>query len=127
MFKRFLLGALIGGLAAAVSAPKVFAHHGWAGQRTDQFELSGTVYTAVSLSGPHATMQIEDDQGQVWDITLAPPNRTLRAGLSEDAIPVGAAVTVSGHRSGTDGRFEVKTERVTYNGRNFDVYPDRIK
>jgi len=23
-------------------------------------------------------------------------------------------------------RFEVKTERVTWNGKNFDVYPDRL-
>jgi hypothetical protein len=120
MLKRFMLGALIGGLAAAVSVPKVLAHHGWSGQGSEQFELSGTVYTAVSLAGPHATMQIQDDQGQVWDITLAPPNRTLRAGLTEEAIPVGAAVTVSGHRS--TSRLEVKTERVTYDG-----YPDRIK
>jgi hypothetical protein len=125
MLKRFMLGALIGGLAAAVSVPKVLAHHGWSGQGSEQFELSGTVYTAVSLAGPHATMQIQDDQGQVWDITLAPPNRTLRAGLTEEAIPVGAAVTVSGHRS--TSRLEVKTERVTYDGKNYDVYPDRIK
>jgi phage-related protein len=40
-------------------------------------------------------------------------------------IPVGATVTVHGHRNRDATRFEVKTERVTWNGRTFDVYPDR--
>jgi hypothetical protein len=69
-------------------------------------------------------MQIMVD-GQVWDITLAPPARTDRAGLKEGIIPVGAQVTVSGHRNQDPNRFEVKTERVTWNAQTFNVYPDR--
>ena len=34
--------------------------------------------------------------GQVWDITLAPPARTSGAGLKENVIPLGATVTVRG-------------------------------
>jgi hypothetical protein len=64
-------------------------------------------------------------QGQLWDITLAPPARTERAGLTEKTIPVGAQVTVHGHRNRDPKRFEVKTERVTWNGKTFNVYPDR--
>jgi hypothetical protein len=33
---------------------------------------------------------------------------------------------VSGHRNSDMNRFEVKTERVTHDGKNYDVYPDRI-
>jgi hypothetical protein len=125
MDKRLTLG-FVATAAAAFAASAAYAHHGWAGQSSTQFVLSGTLYTPVSLAGPHATMQIEDDSGQVWDITLAPPNRTLNAGLTEDAIPLGAAVTVSGHRSANANRYEIKTERVTYGETNFDVYPGRL-
>ncbi len=126
MSKHFALSVILGACATFAAINQSAAHHGWAGQGRDQFELSGTVYTAVSFGGPHATMQIEDDMGQVWDITLAPPTRTARAGLQEDTIPVGAAVTVSGHRNSSSGKFEIKTERVTHNGVNYDVYPNRL-
>ena len=113
-------------LTLTLTASSVLAHHGWSGQGTETFTLSGTVHKALSLSGPHATMQVKDDKGQVWDLTLAPPARTEGAGLKADTIPVGAKVTITGKRSSDAKRFEVKTERVTYNGKNYDVYPDRV-
>ena len=103
----------------------VGAHHGWEGNLSEQFELSGVVETDVSLGGPHATMRVKDSEGKVWDVTLAPGPRTERAGLKPGIIPVGSKVTVSGHRNRDAKRFEIKTERVTYNGRTFNVYPDR--
>jgi len=121
-----ILVALIGAAALSLGALQASAHHGWAGQQTEQFELSGKLQTDVSLAGAHGSMQIVDDKGQVWDITLAPAARTERAGLKPGVIPLGAAVTISGHRSSDLQRFEVKTERVTYNGHNYDVYPDRL-
>ena len=110
--------------ALSLSAVPVFAHHGWGGNQDAEFDLMGTVVTGVSLAGPHATMKVRSE-GQVWDITLAPPARTEKAGLKEGIIPVGAPVTIHGHRNKDAKRFEVKTERVTWNGRTFDVYPDR--
>jgi hypothetical protein len=100
------------------------AHHGWGGYLDEDFQLSGTVESPVSLAGPHATMKIRADN-QVWDVTLSPPARTERAGLKEGVIPVGAKVTVFGHRHRDPKRFEIKTERVNWNGRLFNVYPDR--
>jgi len=112
-------------LAAFVMAvlPAV-AHHGWSGNSQEEFELTGTVEQVVSLAGPHATMKVRA-QGQLWDITLAPPARTQAAGLTEKSIPVGAQVTIHGHRNSDPKRFEVKTERVMWNGKTFNVYPDR--
>jgi len=110
--------------ALAVSALPISAHHGWAGNLDEEFEITGTVQTGVSRAGPHATMKIMSD-GQLWDITLAPPARTSKAGLKEGVIPVGALVLVHGHRNRDPKRFEVKGERVTWNGRVFNVYPDR--
>lgn len=114
----------VGILAVSLSAIPASAHHGWAGYLEEEFELTGTVARAVSLAGPHATMQISVD-GKVWDIVLAPPARTERAGLKEGIIPDGAKVTIQGHRSRDPKRLEVKTERVIWNGRTFNVYPDR--
>jgi hypothetical protein len=118
----------LGTAAAALTfaALPASAHHGWSGQGQQQFELSGTVQEAVNLAGPHATMKIVDADGKVWDLTLAPPARTTRAGLTEGVIPVGADVTISGHRNSDPNRYEVKTERVTHAGKNYDVYPDRL-
>ena len=114
----------LGILAVSLSALPTSAHHGWSGNFDQEFELTGTVETGVSLAGPHATMKVKAD-GKVWDITLAPPARTERAGLKEGIIPVGATVTVHGHRNKDAKRLEIKTERVTWNGRTFNVYPDR--
>lgn len=112
-------------LAAFVMAVlPVAAHHGWSGNSQDEFELTGTVEQVVSLAGPHATMKVRA-QGQVWDVTLAPPARTQASGLTEKAIPAGAQVTIHGHRNSDPKRFEVKTERVTWNGKTFNVYPNR--
>ena len=122
---RRLIAAL-GATGLALAAQHALAHHGWGGQIREPFELSGTLHTGVSLAGPHATMQIEDAKGQVWDITLAPPRRTSGAGLTEDAIPVGAQVSIVGNRNADMDRHEVKTMRVTYAGKNYDVYPDRL-
>lgn len=114
------------GLWLALTAVPAGAHHGWGGQESEQFELTGTVSEEVELSNPHATMQVVDAEGTVWDLTLAPPNRTRRAGLTEGLIPVGAEVTISGRRNSDPERHEVKTERVTHAGTNYDVYADRL-
>ena len=111
-------------LAISLAALPVSAHHGWAGNSDEEFDLTGTVERGVSLAGPHATMQLRAD-GKIWDLTLAPPARTQRAGLKEGIIPVGATVTIHGHRNRDANRLEVKTERVIWNGRTFNVYPDR--
>jgi uncharacterized protein DUF6152 len=120
-------GFLVGGaiiLALCLSILPLSAHHGWGGYLDADFQLSGTVESPVSLAGPHATMKIRAEN-QVWDVTLSPPARTERAGLKEGVIPVGAKVTVFGHRHRDPKRFEIKTERVNWNGRLFNVYPDR--
>jgi hypothetical protein len=115
----------IGLLAISLSAPLALAHHGWGGNLDQEFEMTGTVVSSVSLAGPHATMKIRDSEGKLWDLTLAPPARTARAGLKEGTIPVGAPVMIHGHRNRDMNRLEVKTERVTWNNRTFNVYPDR--
>ena len=119
------LSLCAGILAVYLAAIPASAHHGWGGNLDEEFELTGTVERGVSLSGPHATMKLRTADGKIWDLTLAPPARTERAGLKEGIIPVGATVTIHGHRNRDMNRFEVKTERVIWNGKTFNVYPDR--
>jgi hypothetical protein len=125
MPSRLSLCVGLGILALSLSAVPASAHHGWGGNLDEEFEITGTVVTGLSLAGPHATMQIRASDGQVWDLTLAPPARTERAGLKEGIIPIGATVAIHGHRNRDLKRFEIKTERVTWNGKTFNVYPDR--
>jgi len=122
---RRMLQIALAALLLAVPALPALAHHGWGGNEDAEFEMSGTLVKQVSLAGPHATMQIKDKDGKVWDITLAPPPRTDRAGLKENTIPLGATVLVHGHRNRDAKKLEIKTERVTWNGKVFNVYPDR--
>lgn len=100
------------------------AHHGWGGYLDADFQITGTVSTPVSTAGPHAALKITVD-GQVWNVVLAPPARTMAAGLKEGIIPVGAQVTAFGHRHRDPKTFEIKTERLSWNGKLFNVYPDR--
>jgi hypothetical protein len=116
--------AAAAGLVSLHATPAL-AHHGWNGNEAAEFEMTGTLVKQVSLAGPHASMQIKDKSGQVWEITLAPPARTDRASLKTNSIPLGATVTVHGHRNSDPKRFEIKTERVTWQGKVFNVYPDR--
>ncbi len=120
-------GILVGGalvVAMFLLPLPVSAHHGWGGYLDATTEISGTVESPVSLAGPHATMKIRAD-GHVWDVVMAPPNRTQQSGLKEGMIPVGAQVTVHGNRHRDAKRFEIKTSRLTWNGREYNVYPDR--
>jgi hypothetical protein len=122
MSRRSLL-AVAAALALALGST-VSAHHGWAGYQSAEFDLEGIVASDIVSNGAHSSMTIKTN-GQVWDITLAPPAATTRAGLKSGIIPVGATVTIHGHRHVDPKRFEVKTERVTWNGKTFNVYPDR--
>ena len=111
-------------LALVLNALPVAAHHGWSNYGTEEFTLTGAVDTSVSYAGPHATMKVRAN-GQVWNIVMSAGNRVAAAGLKEGLIPVGSQVTVEGHRHRDAKVFEVKTERVKWNGRLFNVYPDR--
>jgi hypothetical protein len=124
--RRYLALIAGGAFLAVLLAPlPALAHHGWGGNEEKEFEIAGTVTASVSLAGPHATMKIKDAQGQIWDLTMSPPNGTERAGLKAGMIPIGSTVMIHGHRNKDPKKFEIKTERVTFNGKVYNVYPDR--
>ena len=53
MHKRILVGLGAGGVALALAAPQISAHHGWSGQTNNQFELSGTLHSSPAALAGH--------------------------------------------------------------------------
>jgi Family of unknown function (DUF6152) len=119
------VSALTLGVAITLTPIPASAHHGWGGNVDRVSDMTGVVVESVKLAGPHGTMKIKTADGHVWDITLAPPYRTSEAGLKQDSIPIGEKVTVRGNRNSDPNRYEMKTIRVEYAGKRFDVYPER--
>jgi hypothetical protein len=122
--RRLALVAAAFAFVALLSALPLSAHHGWGGYVEQLSDLSGTVTAPVSLVGPHATMKVSAE-GHVWDVVLAPPPRAAQAGLKDGMIPVGEKVVVHGQRHRDANKFEIKTTRLTWNRKVFNVYPDR--
>jgi hypothetical protein len=116
---------LLSALAVALLVVPLGAHHGWGGYQDTESQITGTVATPVSTGGPHASLKIKTADGQVWNVLLAPPPRTVAAGLKEGMIPLGAEVTAYGHRHRDAKTLEIKTERLAWNGKTFNVYPNR--
>ena len=68
---------LAGGMVVAVvflSVLRAGAHHGWGGYEDKTTDITGTVESPVSVSGPHATMKVKVD-GQVWDVVAGTSRR----------------------------------------------------
>ncbi|MGE0226092.1 MAG: DUF6152 family protein [Acetobacteraceae bacterium] len=111
--------------ALLVFAEPAAAHHGWSWTEDQESRLSGTI-VSISLGNPHAHMTLRNDQG-VWEVDLAPPGPTRRAGFVDGVAAAGDTVSVTGHRSRNPGEHSFKAETVTVHGKTYDVYPSRPK
>ena len=118
--KRIAAAAFATLLAAAPAA----AHHGWAWVVDEQSELTGTVVSAY-YGNPHTHLSIMTDEG-VWEVDLAPPGASARAGFVEGIVEPGDMVTLIGNRSRDNSELRMKAVRVIVGDEVYDVYPDRI-
>jgi hypothetical protein len=95
---------------------------GWGGNEEKDTTLTGVVETPVSLAGPHATMKVRVD-GKLWDVTLA-----RRPAPKRQASRRASSRRRNGHARGRKeqdaGKLEIKTKRVTWNNKLFNVYPE---
>jgi hypothetical protein len=110
---------------ALSSSNAAMAHHGWDWTEDQESRLNGTI-VSMYLGNPHAHITLRNEQGQ-WEVDLAPPGPTRRAGFVEGVASIGDAVSVSGHRSRDPNQRAFKAETVTVNGKTYDVYPSRPK
>lgn len=115
------VAALAGGLLLAGAA---VAHHGWSWAEADQINLTGKI-TAISFAPPHPTLELDTAEGP-WRIELGNPNQTQRSGFVEGVVAVGDEITVRGNRSLDPEEKRLKAVRVIVEGKNYDIYPNRI-
>ena len=116
--------ALVGAAAAAALPVAALAHHGWSWTDDDFFELKGVV-SAVYVGNPHATLDVDSD-GETWRVEMAPPSRTIAAGVTEESVKAGDAVTAIGHRSQDHAEKRMKAVRIIVGDKTYDVYPGLV-
>lgn len=122
MIRSSTIAAAAGALVVAMPLAAT-AHHGWSWTENGFFKLEGTVET-VTIGNPHATMDVEVN-GEIWRVEMAPPSRTIRAGITEDIIEAGDEITAIGNRSQDESERRMKAVRIIVDGKSYDVYPAR--
>jgi hypothetical protein len=106
------------GIFCLVLLTPAMAHHGWGGYRED-VEMRVTI-TALKLGNPHDRLIASDDDGQQWNLLLAPPARNRRFGFDEDTLSVGEVVDLVGQKH--PSRFEIKVHCINRDGENLYTY-----
>ncbi|WP_241668746.1 DUF6152 family protein [Stutzerimonas nosocomialis] len=112
--------------AMALFATQAFAHHGWAWAEEEQSELKGTI-TEISMAPPHPALRVKAQDGRSWQVDLGNPSQTQRSGFTADSAKVGDDITVLGNRSKEPNEAHIKAVRITVGGKQYDMYPERIK
>jgi len=122
---RRLRGPLAGAAFVLLCA-QALAHHGWEWAEGEQSQLKGTVQS-VSLAPPHPTLQVRAEDGRIWQVDLGNPSQTARSGFTATSTKPGESITVLGNRTKEPGKAHIKAVRITVSGKQFDMYPERIK
>lgn len=119
------LRGMVMGLLLAMAAASALAHHGWSWAEEEQTTLEGKIL-AVSMAPPHPQLQVVDDNGGRWQIDLGNPSQTERSGFTAKSASAGDRITVLGNRNKEPGKRHMKAVRITIDGRNYDIYPERL-
>ncbi|MDO9026191.1 DUF6152 family protein [Zwartia sp.] len=112
--------------AMALITMQAHAHHGWAWAEGEQSELKGTI-AEISMAPPHPALRVKGQDGRLWQVDLGNPNQTQRSGFTGDTAKVGDDITVLGNRTKEPNKAHIKAVRVTVGGKQYDMYPERIK
>jgi len=123
LFARLLKLTLAGAIAVVIMTPAL-AHHGWRWTAGGVFELTGII-ESTRLGNPHGIVTINAD-GEKWTAEVGQPWRNERVGLTDEMFAKGREIKILGKRSSDEKELRVKAERVVMDGKNFDLYPERI-
>ena len=118
--------ALLALAVMAPAAPPALAHHGWSWAEAEQSRLDGVIED-ISMAPPHPSLRVRAADGTVWFVELGNPGRTTRSGFGPDTAAVGDTVTVIGNRDRDRAEAHIKAVRIVIDGRNYDMYPERIR
>ena len=122
---RKALAVIAGFCASALLATTAMAHHGWSWAEGELTELSGTIQE-ISFAPPHPSLVVEVE-GETWQVDLGNPNQTQRSGFEQGSADPGDDVTILGNRSLDESENLIKAVRITIDGQNYDIYPERIE
>lgn len=117
MNRRFLVAACAAGLLS-ISIGSAWAHHGWSFYPND-IEMDVKV-TELKLINPHDRIIAVDEDGQEWNLLLAPPSRNRRFGFGPDTISVGDTLRIVGQRHRS--KFEAKVHHIDRDGERIYTY-----
>src|SRR6476659_8335591 len=120
--RRQLIGVLLIGLASSGAS----AHHGWEWAEEAESTLNGTIQS-ISMAPPHPQLQVKAADGVLWLVDLGNPNQTERSGFTATSGKVGDAIVVLGNRHKDKSKMHMKAVRITIAGKNYDMYPERIR
>jgi hypothetical protein len=122
--RRGLLRSLaLAAVLSVITVSQVLAHHGWRWAEDGEFVIRG-YFVSAQLGNPHGLVTL-DVNGEEWTIEVGQPWRNERAGLTDDMFAKGADMTARGHRSKDAIDRRVKAERIIFDGKTDDLYPDR--
>jgi len=124
MLNRRRLPLALAALGTAIALPAL-AHHGWSWAEGEQMTLQGTI-RQISMSPPHPVLMVQAKEG-LWQVDLGNPNQTERSGFRGDTAKPGDAVTALGNRHLDKSKLHMKAVRLTIAGKNYDMYPERIR
>jgi hypothetical protein len=112
--------------AAGMFATAAVAHHGWNWAEEEQTELEGTI-REIYIGPPHPEVRVEGADGVMWRIELGNPRLTAASGFVEGVAAPGQTILVRGHRALDQSDIHMKAVRITIDGVQYDIYPDRIE
>ena len=110
----------------SLSALSAQAHHGWSWAEGEQSRLSGKI-ERISMAPPHPVLHVKTHDGTLWQVDLGNPSQTERSGFTGTTAKVGDDISVLGNRSMEKDKMHMKAVRITLAGKNYDMYPERIK
>lgn len=119
--RRILLAA-----ALVLTADLALAHHGWSWAESEQMTLEGRI-AQISMAPPHPMLAVEAADGGRWQVDLGNPAQTERSGFKASSAKVGDAITVRGNRDLDAQKRHMKAVRITIDGKNYDMYPERLR
>lgn len=116
---------LIAGAAFTVTGVTAArAHHGWTWAEGVLIDVTGVIKSA-KLGNPHGLLTVTAKDGD-WTVEVGQPWRNERAGLKDSMLAKGVTLTVRGNRTKDPKLKVIKAVRVIIDGKNYDLYPERI-
>jgi hypothetical protein len=124
MLDRRIFVTGLGTCAVLTIGGPALAHHGWSWAEGEMFELTGVIKSA-KLGNPHGMLKVTAKDGE-WTVEVGQPWRNKRAGLEDSMLVKGVQLTIIGNRAKDKKLKVLKAVRIVINGKNHDLYPERI-